>query len=287
MIVTDKNYSLEKFVVHILDLIIERACKKRKLDALLLIDGDEGFGKTGLSILIAYYISFMSGREFSLDNIYFEPEKFLHKVNNSKKQILIWDESALGGLASGWQNKIQQMMIQTLMTCRFRQHIIIFNCPKFYRLNQYFVTDRSVGLFHVYSRDGIKAGRLTFYKKDWLEGMLQLWSKKRLKPYKKYAHKMFRGSFVDAFNLDIINEDDYDDKKTKATSELLEKFKVGKDSKTEQRMEKFRYIYATMEGMTDKEKADRLGISTRTISRWKELNEKNPLLATVKETADK
>lgn len=281
VIVTDKQYSLERFVVHILDLIIERSCKKRKLDALLLIDGDEGFGKTGLSILIAYYMAQQSGREFSIDNIYFDPESFLDKVNSTKKQILIWDESALGGLASGWQNKIQQMMIQTLMTCRFRQHIIIFNCPKFYRLNQYFVTDRAVGLFHVYSRDGIRAGRLTFHKKAWLEGMLLMWNKKRMKPYKKYTNKVFRGSFVDAFNTSIIDEDEYDKRKTYATQKLIAKFKTGKESKRAQELEKLKHVLATKGGLTQEELAEEMGVTKRTIRNWKKLKDNKPIGATV------
>jgi len=284
MIVTDKKYSLENFVVYILDLIIERAAKKRKLDAVLLCDGDEGFGKTGLSILMGYYFSHKTGREFSLDNIFFDPEEFTTFINTTKKQIIIWDEAALGGLASGWQNKVQQMLIQTLMTCRFRQHIIIFNCPKFYRLNQYFVTDRAVGLFHVYSRDGINAGRLTYYKKDWLEQMHQQWNKKRLKPYKKYTSKHFRGSFIDAFNIGIIDEDEYDNKKTKYTKKLLEKFKTGKDSKQTQEMDKLKYIIASDKNRTLKEIAEMVNKSERTISRWRDLKENIPLLTTPSKT---
>jgi hypothetical protein len=265
MKVTDKDFFMEKFMIWFLDLILERTCKKRKLDAVIIVDGDEGFGKTGLSILLAYYLSCKSGREFNLDNIFFDPEEFIERINSTKKQIIVWDEAALGGLASNWQNKVQQMLIQTLMTCRFRQHIIIFNCPKFYRLNQYFVTDRSVGLMHVYSPDGIRAGRVVYYKKDYLERMLTMWQTKKMKPYKKFTKAIFRGGFVDAFNLDIINEDEYDEKKSYYTEKILTKFK-GSGDKTKE-LSNIAYELS-LRGLNPMEIAKMMGKSERTIERY-------------------
>lgn len=272
VLVTDKQFFMEKFLKEKLDLMIQRVTK-RKLDAVLMIDGDEGFGKTGLSILLAYYFSQETGRPFSLDNIFFDPEEFMNFINTTKEQIIIWDEAALGGLASGWQNKIQQVLIQTLMTCRFRKHIIIFNCPKFYRLNQYFVMERALGLCHVYSRDGLQAGRMTYHLKDMLEKMLDLWYKKRIKPYKKYTRSMLRGSFVDAFNLDIINEDDYEKKKTKYTKQLLDRTKKEKVNKEKIRLEELQMKVAKLDIVTQEELAEKLGISSRTLRNWKNLKE--------------
>jgi len=272
---TDKNFFMEDFHVEKLDNFIERAAGKRKLDIVAMIDGDEGFGKTGLSIISCYYLSQKTGREFSLDNIFFDPEEFITFINSTRKQIIIWDEAALGGLASGWASKIQQLLIQTLMTCRSRQHIIFFNCPKFYRLNQYFVGDRAWGLFHVYSRDGLNAGKMTYYKKDTIERMLNLWQTKRLKPYKIYCNKMLRGGFVDAFNTGIIDEDEYEKKKDFYTQKLLTMFKKKQDNK---KINVLKYKVAKMKGLETSEKAKEVGVSYETMRRWGLLLEKYPKL---------
>jgi len=273
MIITDKEYFLEDFLVKKLDLYMERACKKRKLDAVVLVDGDEGFGKTGISILCAYYIAKKSGREFSLKNIFFDPQELLKFINSTKKQIIIWDEAALGGLASGWASKIQQMLIQTLMTCRYRQHIIFFNVPKFYRLNRYFVSERPVGLIHVYSRDGIKAGRMTYYQKDMLEGMLDYWSKKKKKPYKVFSNSRLRGSFPDVFNTDIINEDEYEKEKDRITNKLLSKFSIDKYDK---KVLELQYGIYSLKGVFNKDKAKHFRVSEQTITSWGKIPSKYP-----------
>jgi hypothetical protein len=217
MLYTDKKYFLEEILVQKLDKIIERT-SERKLDFVFIVDGDEGFGKTGLSLLCAYYLAYKTGKEFNLNNIFFDPQEFIDYINSTKKQIIIWDEAALGGLASGWQSKMQRLIIQTLMTCRYRQHVIFFNCPKFYRLNKYFIQDRAWGLLHVYSRDGINAGRMVYYSKEYLEAMINMWDKKRIKPYKKFAR--LRGSFPDAFNKGIIDEEKYEAKKDVDTRKI-------------------------------------------------------------------
>jgi len=275
VIVTDKKYFMEDFLKQKLDLYIERAAKKRKLDAVIIIDGDEGFGKTGISILCAYYIAQQTGREFTLKNVFFDPKEVIQFINSTKKQIIVWDEAALGGLASGWQSKVQQMLIQTLMTCRYRQHIIFFNVPKFYRLNLYFVTDRALGLIHVYSRDGIKAGKFTYYQKDRLEAMMGYWQGKKIKPYKKFTIGRLRGGFVDAFNTGIINEEEYDKKKDYFTNKLLSQYSVDRHNKE---LLQIKYKIYQIKSMKTIEKAEHFGVNKNTISEWGKLKEKYPLV---------
>jgi hypothetical protein len=273
MKVTDKNFYMEDFLIEKLDLYIERACKNRKLDIVVIVDGDEGFGKTGLSILCAYYISQKTGRKFDINNIFFDPQEFINKINTTKEQILIWDEAALGGLAAGWASKVQQMLVQTLMTCRFRKHIIFFNCPKFYRLNNYFVSDRAWGLMHVYSRDGISAGRMIYYRKDALEGMIDYYSRRRRKPYKAFGKGNLHGSFVDAFNLNIIDEDEYDKRKEETTQRLLTKFGSSRHNKENL---KLKYGIYTLQGLQGKEKAKHFKVRPATITEWGKIPDKYP-----------
>ena len=276
--VTDKVYQLEGFILEKLDFAVQRV-QARKLDAIFVVDGDEGFGKTGFSILAAYYIAHKTGREFGLDQMFFDPKEFINYINSNTGKVIVWDEAALGGLASNWQNKVQQMLIQTLMTCRFRRHIIFFNVPKFYRLNQYFVGERATGLFHVYSEDKINAGQLTYYKKEWLEPMLNHWYKYRQQPYKKFYRKGLRGKFIDAFNPKvfkngiIINENDYDNKKLHYTEKLLSQYG---DSRHNEKLLRLQHSVANLKGIQKKEIALQIGVNQDTITNWTKIPSKYP-----------
>ena len=270
--VTDLQYQMEEFLIEKMDCVHTRVTK-RKLDGIFLVDGDEGFGKTGISILLAYYLAYTTGREFNLDHVFFDPKELITFINSTKKQIIIWDEAALGGLASGWQNKVQQMVIQTLMTCRSRQHIIFFNCPKFYRLNKYFVLDRAEGLIHVYSENRIDAGKVTYYKKDQLEQMMEWWNKKHKHPYKIYYKKMLRGNFVDAFKVNVLDEDAYDKKKDMYTEKLLSQYS---NDRYNTKLLKLQHSIYMMKGLPNKEKAIQIGIPAETISRWGQIPSKYP-----------
>ena len=270
--VTDLQYQMEGFLIEKMDCVYTRVTS-RKLDGIFLIDGDEGFGKTSISILLAKYIAWKTDREFNLDHIFFDPKELINFINTTKKQVIIWDEAALGGLASGWQNKVQQMVIQTLMTCRSRQHIIFFNCPKFYRLNKYFVMDRAEGLIHVYSDNRIDAGKVTYYKKDQLEFMMEYWSKQHKHPYKVFYRKHLRGNFIDAFNIDIINEDKYDTKKEHYTEKLLAQYS---NDRYNEKLLRTQYAIYRMKELTQKQKAEYLECGTDTISNWGKIPAKYP-----------
>jgi len=53
--VTDKQYQMPDFLIEKMDLV-DMKLSQRKLDSIFLVDGDEGFGKTGISILLAYIL---------------------------------------------------------------------------------------------------------------------------------------------------------------------------------------------------------------------------------------
>lgn len=270
--VTDKQYQMPDFLIEKMDCAAARV-NARKLDAIFMVDGDEGFGKTGISILLAYYVAHKTGREFDLNHLFFDPKELLSYINSNKKKVIIWDEAALGGLASSWQNKVQQMLIQTLMTCRSKQHIIFFNCPKFYRLNKYFILDRALGLIHVYSEDKLNAGRVAFYKQDWLEKMINYYSTKNKKPYKIFCSKQLRGNFIDAFKTTIVSEDEYDKKKDYYTEKLLSQYS---NSRYNERLLKLQYAITNMKGLEKQEIASQIGVTPKTMSSWNKIPSKYP-----------
>ena len=75
VLVTDKQYSLDPKLKEKLDLMIARMNHGK--DNLLLIDGDEGDGKTNMSFLVGYYFAHTTGREFNLNHIFFDLDKLI------------------------------------------------------------------------------------------------------------------------------------------------------------------------------------------------------------------
>lgn len=208
--VTDKHYSMEKALKEKLDLMIGRMTGPNKKDNLVLIDGDEGDGKSNMAMGIAYYVHDQTKRPFTVDNVYFNLEDLTTKALAEKEQIYVWDEGALGGLAGDWWNKNQKKFIKLLMVARKRRHFFIICIPKFFKLNEYLVLDRSIALIHVYLRNGIHHGRFVYFSKSAKEKLYYDWRKSRFRNYAKYYN--LRGTFGEVLPL-VIDEAEYDRKK--------------------------------------------------------------------------
>lgn len=196
-----------------LDLMIKRMTGKSKQDNVILIDGDEGLGKSNMAAGICYYISQETGRPFSTNNCFFDLDKLINFAINNKEQIIWWDEGALGGLASDWWTKNQKKFMKLLMVARKRKHFFVICIPKFFKLNEYFVVDRSIALIHTYARKQIILGRFVYFDKKTKEYLYYYWKRKRTREYKKYYK--FHGSFPEVLGL-VINEEEYEKKKDEA-----------------------------------------------------------------------
>lgn len=219
---TDKQYYIEERLREVLDLMVDR-CTKQNHDNLLIMDGREGYGKTTMSINLAYYIGYKTGRKFSEENIFFDLNKMMEFATKNKEQIIIWDEAALGGLSTQWNNKMQQKLIQLLMVSRKKRHFWLFNIPRFNKLSEYIILDRAIGLIHVYSPDEIKMGYFTYYNSKSKDILYQHWKSTKHKDYNKY--KTFRGTFPNILKQhpNIIDQEAYDKKKDEAILSICKK----------------------------------------------------------------
>lgn len=211
--VTDKQFSLDNGLKTMLDRMITRSSGNKKFDNLIIIDGDEGYGKSTLATEIGYYVAYEMGRRFSVNNIFFNVDEMTEYARTNKEQVIIWDEAALGGLSSQWQSKVQQILTQLLMVARKKKHFWIFNIPKFYKLNEYIMVDRAIGMIHVYARNETQLGRFVYYSKRQKEKLYMDFKRKKQRNYKKY--KTLHGSFPDVM-ADLIDEEEYDRKKDEA-----------------------------------------------------------------------
>ena len=223
VMVTDKHYSLDKGLKTRLDRMIERSSGSKKFDNLLVIDGDEGYGKTTLAVEVAYYVAQQLKRPFSVDNVFFNVDELTEFARSNKEQLIIWDEAALGGLAAQWQSNVQKVLTQLLMVARKKKHFWIFNIPKFYKLNEYVIVDRAIGMIHVYARKETELGRFVYYSKRQKEKLYMDFKRKKQRNYKKY--KTLHGTFPDVLSK-LIDEDAYDKKKDEAI------LSIGRDEAT-------------------------------------------------------
>lgn len=208
--VTDKQYYMEDYLKHNLDLMIKRSTGNNKADNLVLIDGDEGTGKSNLAVAVGYYVGQATGRKFSVDNVHFDLDQLMNKAINSKDEIFIWDEGALGGLATEWWNKNQKKFLKLLMVARKRRHFWVICIPKFFKMNEYIVLDRSIALLHTYLKDGITHGSFCYFNKKKKEKLYHDWRKSKYRNYVK--HFSFRGYFPEVLPL-LIDENEYERKK--------------------------------------------------------------------------
>jgi len=268
MKVTDKNYSMDKGLVGKLDLMIDRMTGNKKFDNLVLIDGDEGYGKSNMAAGIAYYVHYQTGRELTLEkNMFFDLEKLINFALNTEEQIIIWDEGALGGLASEWWNKNQKKFLKLLMVARKKRHFFIICIPKFFKLNEYFVVDRSIGMIHVYARNETKIGRFVYYNKKAKEKLYYDWKKKRVRNYRKY--KTLWGSFSEVLPI-VFNEKDYENMKDKAILSIdeVEEKTNPRALRKEMGMKFIRNILQSKLKMTNVAIAEALSVPKTTIADW-------------------
>lgn len=166
-----------------LDLIHERVeSKSPVLDALLLVHGSEGSGKSETSFLTAGYFKLLSNRSI---HAFFRLEPLIDFAKRTKKQIIIWDEPVLDGLSIDHFKEINKNLMRLLMTCRKKQHILIFNIAKFWKFSEYLVVDRATAFIHMYQRPH-EHGRFFYIRRKNLEKLWNDFTRKRERNFKKY-----------------------------------------------------------------------------------------------------
>lgn len=266
MKVTDKNIYLEAMLIKDLDKAVER--QNKKWDSNIIIDGEEGSGKTTLSWGIGYYLAWKTGRKFDVDNIFFDVSKMMKFAVETRKQIIIWDEAALEALATNWQSSLQKQLIKILMTARKNGHFFIFLIPKFYKLTEYIAVDRSIMLLHTYSPDNLTRGYFTAYNRKKKEFFYEKFRSSRRKPYHDFT---YRGTYPKAY-ISLINEEAYEAKKDKAIASIL--IEDTKSNPSVEKLKRFQYLLYTYPFGNQKDKAVHWGVDPRTIRKWSE----NPII---------
>lgn len=223
MIVTNKKYMIEDQLLKKLNLMVKRL--KGSDDAVLIIDGDEGQGKTEFAFSVCYYMAHKLKRSYDVDNVFFDLDSMIQFAASTKDQIIHFDEAALGLMRTQWQKESQQKFLQLVMVARKKRHFIVICIPKFHRLPPYALEERSIGLVHVYSHKNIYKGRYCYFNKEAKSKLHEDYEKRKIKSYQK--HYSFRGKFVEA-SKKIFNQEQMDAYEKKKDQAILS---VSDDSK--------------------------------------------------------
>ena len=257
-----------------IDLMVKRCVQKNpKKDALILVEGGEGEGKSNLSFQIGYYVHHQTGRDFSSKNVFFHADKLLEFAQRTENQIIVYDEPSLDMMGAEWWKQEQLNIVKLLMTARKKRHFFIFNLTKFYKFQEYIVVDRALGMIHVYSRNEIEPGRFVYIKKKSIEILYNTYKRSKQRLYKKYTS--LRGSFPDFVEgtMDIKN---YEKNKNEAIMSIGTK-KVSKDrEKLIDLKTKMCSLEFPIKTKTDF--AKKLGFVLQTMYDWEKLSNNREIL---------
>lgn len=255
MIVTDKKFFMEKWLVEELDHL--KKAVDKNWDGVILIDGVEGSAKTTLAGGVSYYLD----SRYNLDSVVFTPKQFNDAVDNAPpKSAIHWDEFVLGGLSTEAMTKIQTTIIKKLATIRSKQLYIILVIPYIFMLRTYFAVGRTRFLLHTHTPDGLKRGYVHYFAYDNKRELF--FNGKKLFDYSKARYNL-RGRFVNTEGF-FFNSKEYEKKKSEAVKSI--DFEAKKEDYTRQRLKQLVYNLKTKEGYKQSKIAQLSGYVQQRIS---------------------
>lgn len=238
------KYYIDGMLKSNLDIVAIRDFNK--WDNLIIIDGLERSGKTTIGSTACAYLSTRLNRSFSVDSIYFDIDSLIEYAQTSREKIILWDESALGGLGSQWNTREQLKLKQLLITCGKYRHVLVFIIPDFTLLSSYFAVHRSICLLRTYTPNMVERGFFKFYG-AYEKKLLYYTEKKKI--FDARIQPNFKGVFRPADGLYDVEA--YEKKKDEAI-QRIGKSKEGAEAEPDRAnfrlkayrlMDYFHYVY--------------------------------------------
>jgi len=164
-------------------------------DAVMIVDGFEGSGKSLMAMQIAKFID----PTFNLDRVVFTPDEFHKQVKTAKKyQAVVFDEAITGMRARRWAGDVNNAIIEMLAQIRQKNLAIIIVIPSYFELEKYVAIHRSIALIHVYRKEGKRGHFMVFVppNKTYLYAM-----GKKIYSY-SVTNPKFIGRFTNTYTVD-------------------------------------------------------------------------------------
>jgi len=229
---------------------------KHDFDNLIVVQGNEGSGKSCFAVGLCAQYANLIGAKFTVDNVVFSGQEFLEMATNLKDSVILYDEAIEGLMGANWQNKTQKLIIQALMMARKNNNFYVLCVPSCDKLNSYIMKHRALCMFNVYTR-GFERGFVSLYTKSGT----QLYYKLYRDGKHKKVNPLYRFTFRD-HSKKLIDKAAYEAKKDKSIQGLIRSMSVGKEDKLKTRF----YKLLLNCGLQVNDMADCMGVSERTCT---------------------
>ena len=193
------DIGMRKLVKKIEKMTYQCTRKEKEGDAVLIIEGREGTGKTNGSVFILSLVKQATHRDAYL---YFNLDKLISKAQSTTGKIFIWDEPALQALSTDSLNNLNRDLIRLLMTCRINRHFFIINIVDFVKFNTYITVERPLGFIHLFKG---RVGHACYIRFRRLEALRRGWDDYKKRMYRKYKSFFFEFPQVSAETFDSLN----------------------------------------------------------------------------------
>jgi len=150
--------------------------QQEDMDLVFVIDGKEGSGKSSSGWLLGAACAEFLGTPFTVDNIHYDPEKYMKASDSTKNHVQVLDEAGVTLDSSSGNTNILKRFNRYMQVARSETnnvHIIIL--PAFHILNKYLVNWRCRFVINLWAEKvkanvpgGFKTNRGAFclYKAD-------------------------------------------------------------------------------------------------------------------------
>lgn len=206
---------------------LRSAVMRQDFDAAVLVDGNEGSGKSVLGMQIAKFLDI--DRELDLETqVCFTPQQFQKAVMTLRKgKAIVWDEARSGLNRRRSTQGVNLEITDMLSRCRARNLFMIIIMPSFYDMDMNVAIWRSRALVHVwYEWDKnnkeypLVRGFFRFYNEG---GKKDLYTNKLLRLRYEYPHlpnESFDSRFVEHY---VVNEGLYRQRKREAEESVQQR----------------------------------------------------------------
>lgn len=206
---------------------IKKAVINKDRDFVMVIDGEEGSGKSVLAQQVARKLD----PNFCIENICFNADQFIERLKKAPKySCIVLDEAFSSANSRSALTEVNRSLIGVATEMRQRNLFVIIVIPSFFDLDKYFALWRCRALFHVYfDKSGGRGNYIIFPKSK--KKYLYLTGKKFYdysKPASPYPVCRFN-------NFYTVDEIEYRKKKADAfkkrvVSNLAKRWKLQRDA---------------------------------------------------------
>jgi len=189
--------------------IYERA-KYDNYDAIIVVDGNEGDGKSTQGIQIASILD----PEFNIDRVNLNPEGFMDDLKVLGKAMATqYDEASTGLFSREAMSKLSTTLIKMFTLIRSKNLFIVLCIPDFYIIDKYLRNVRIHCLIHKTDKR-----KYQFYDKQKVVRLSKFnnWNDAR----KKVSYN-FRGTCNKQFP-NQVSQEEYEKKKAESTHEVID-----------------------------------------------------------------